>query len=242
MLQLRSQETLDRGDYGWLKARHHFVVSAKGNPANGPLGALVVWNDDEIAPGTGFGHHSHTDMEIVTYVRQGVVTHEDSAGNVGHIVAGDVQVMSAGRGISHSEHNYGDDPLKLFQIWLLPSRRGGAPRWDSRGFPEGRSRRTTDRARERISEGHRRPADPRRRTGPGRNASCRNDGHARPRSVPARLSRPRPGRDLRQRAAGCSWRRRRRHRRTRTHHHGRGGCGIRPRHHGLTSPQQGSLP
>jgi quercetin 2,3-dioxygenase len=136
MLQLRSKETLDRGDYGWLAARHHFVVSAKGNLANGPLGALVVWNDDEIAPGTGFGRHTHTDMEIVTYVRQGVVTHEDSAGNVGHTVAGDVQVMSAGRGISHSEHNYGEDPLKLFQIWLLPRRRGGAPRWDSRSFPK----------------------------------------------------------------------------------------------------------
>src|SRR3977135_3032646 len=102
MLQHRSKETLDRGDYGWLKARHHFVVSAKGNRANGPLGALVVWNDDEIAPGTGFGHHTHTDMEIVTYVRQGVVTHEDSAGNVGHTVAGDVQGKRAGRGISHS--------------------------------------------------------------------------------------------------------------------------------------------
>ena len=140
MLQLRSKDTLDRGDHGWLKARHHFVVSAEGNRANGPLGALVVWNDDEIAPGTGFGHHTHTDMEIVTYVRQGVVTHEDSAGNVGHTVAGDVQVMSAGRGISHAEHNYGEDPLKLFQIWLLPSRRGGEPRWDSRRFP------TADRA------------------------------------------------------------------------------------------------
>jgi redox-sensitive bicupin YhaK (pirin superfamily) len=136
MLQLRSRETLDRGDYGWLKARHHFVVSAKGNRANGPLGAIVVWNDDEIAPGTGFGHHTHADMEIVTYVRQGVVTHEDSAGNIGRTVAGDVQVMSAGRGISHSEHNYGEDPLRLFQIWLLPRRRGGAPRWDSRKFPK----------------------------------------------------------------------------------------------------------
>ena len=140
MLQLRSKGTLDRGDYGWLKARHHFVVSAKGNPAHGPLGALVVWNDDEIAPGTGFGRHGHADMEIVTYVRQGVVTHEDSAGNVGHIVAGDVQVMSAGKGISHSEHNYGENPLELFQIWLLPRRPGGTPRWDSRSFPK------TDRA------------------------------------------------------------------------------------------------
>jgi hypothetical protein len=136
MLQLRSQDTLDRADHGWLRARHHFVVSANGNRANGPLGALVVWNDDEIAPGTGFGHHTHTDMEIVTYVRQGVVTHEDSAGNVGRTVAGDVQVMSAGSGIGHSEYNHGQDPLKLFQIWLRPSHRGGAPRWDSRRFPK----------------------------------------------------------------------------------------------------------
>jgi quercetin 2,3-dioxygenase len=137
MLQLRSKETLDHGDRGWLKARHHFIVSAGGNPANGPLGSLVVWNDDEIAPGTGFGRHTHADMEIVTYVRQGAVTHEDSAGNVGRTIAGDVQVMSAGTGISHSEHNRDEDPLKLFQIWLLPRHRGGTPRWDSRKFPKG---------------------------------------------------------------------------------------------------------
>jgi quercetin 2,3-dioxygenase len=136
MLQVRSKETLDLGDLGWLRARHHFIVSSEGNPANGPLGALVVWNDDEIAPGTGFGRHSHADMEIITYVRQGVVTHEDSAGNIGRTRSGDVQVMSAGTGISHSEHNYGSDALKLFQIWLLPRQRGGAPRWDSRRFPK----------------------------------------------------------------------------------------------------------
>jgi redox-sensitive bicupin YhaK (pirin superfamily) len=136
MLQLRSRETLDHGDRGWLKARHHFAVSADGNRANRALGALVVWNDDEIAPGTGFGRHSHADMEIVTYVRQGAVTHEDSSGNVGRTVAGDVQVMSAGTGISHSEHNRDEDPLKLFQIWLLPRHRGGTPRWNSRKFPK----------------------------------------------------------------------------------------------------------
>jgi quercetin 2,3-dioxygenase len=140
MLQLRSKEMLDRGDHGWLKARYHFVVSADGNPANCPLGGLVVWNDDEIAPGTGFGRHTHADMEIVTYVRQGVVTHKDSTGNIGRTVAGDVQVMSAGTGISHSERNDGEDVLKLFQIWLLPRQRGGTPRWDSRRFPK------TDRA------------------------------------------------------------------------------------------------
>jgi redox-sensitive bicupin YhaK (pirin superfamily) len=136
MLQLRSKETLDHGDRGWLKARHHFIVSAGGNLANSPLGALVVWNDDEIAPGTGFGRHSHADMEIVTYVRQGAVTHEDSVGNVGRTVAGDVQVMSAGTGISHSEHNRDEEPLKLFQIWLQPRLRGGPPRWDTRKFPK----------------------------------------------------------------------------------------------------------
>ena len=136
MLQLRSKETLDHGDRGWLKARHHFVVSVDGNKVNSALGALVVWNDDEIAPGAGFGRHSHADMEIVTYVRQGAVTHEDSTGNAGRTVAGDVQVMSAGTGISHSEHNRDEDALKLFQIWLLPRQRGGAPRWDSRKFPK----------------------------------------------------------------------------------------------------------
>ncbi len=136
MLQLRPRETLDYGDRGWLKARHHFVVSAAGNRANHPLGALVVWNDDEIAPGTGFGHHAHADMEIVTYVRQGVVTHEDGAGNIGRTTAGDVQMMSAGAGISHAEHNHGEDQLKLFQIWLLPRERGGTPRWDNRKFPK----------------------------------------------------------------------------------------------------------
>jgi redox-sensitive bicupin YhaK (pirin superfamily) len=135
MLQLRTKETLDGGDHGRLKARHHFVVSADGNPANGPLGPLVVWNDDEIAPGTGFGRHPHANMEIITYVRQGAVTHEDSAGNVGRTLAGDVQVISAGTGIAHSERNRGEVPLKLFQIWLLPRQRGGTPRWESRKFP-----------------------------------------------------------------------------------------------------------
>jgi quercetin 2,3-dioxygenase len=135
MLQLRPKETLDGGHHGWLNAHHHFAVAANGNRANGPLGALVVWNDDEIAPGTGFGRHSHVDMEIITYVRQGVVTHEDNAGNVGTTIAGDVQVMSAGTGISHSEHNRSETLLRLFQIWLLPRRRGGTPRWETRRFP-----------------------------------------------------------------------------------------------------------
>jgi quercetin 2,3-dioxygenase len=87
MLQVRSSPTLDGGDFGWLKARHHFAVTGDGNLANGPLGALVVWNDDEIAPGIGFGPHGHADMEIVSYVREGTVTHRDSLGNTARRLA-----------------------------------------------------------------------------------------------------------------------------------------------------------
>jgi redox-sensitive bicupin YhaK (pirin superfamily) len=136
MLQVRSSQTLDGGDFGWLKAKHHFAVTPEGNPANGPLGALVVWNDDEIAPGTGFGLHAHSDMEIVSYVRQGTVTHRDSLGNAGRTNAGDVQVMSAGTGIRHSEHNLDAEPLRLFQIWLRPRTRGGSPQWGAGRFPK----------------------------------------------------------------------------------------------------------
>jgi len=136
MLQVRSSSTLDGGDFGWLKAKHHFAVSADGNPDNAPLGALVVWNDDEIAPGTGFGLHGHADMEIISYVRDGVVTHRDSIGNVGRTEAGDVQAISAGTGIRHSEHNLGTEPLRLFQIWLRPRMNGGRPHWSTRRFPK----------------------------------------------------------------------------------------------------------
>ena len=136
MLQLRPRQTLESADLGWLKARHHVAVTPEGNPEHGPLGALVVWNDDEVAPGTGFGRHGHKDMEIVTYVRQGSVSHQDSAGHHGQTHAGDVQVMSAGSGIFHAERNDGTEPLKIFQIWLRPRRKGGEPRWDQRAFPK----------------------------------------------------------------------------------------------------------
>jgi redox-sensitive bicupin YhaK (pirin superfamily) len=136
MLQIRPSSTLDGGDFGWLKAKHHFVVSPDGNPANKSLGALVVWNDDEIAPGTGFGLHGHANMEIISYVRDGTVTHQDSIGNTGHTEAGDVQAISAGTGIRHSEHNLGAEPLRLFQIWLRPRVNGGEPYWNTRRFPK----------------------------------------------------------------------------------------------------------
>lgn len=135
MLQIRRRESLSGGDFGWLKARHHFKVGPQGDAAHGPLGSLVVWNDDEIAPGTGFDLHGHRDMEIISYVREGAVTHQDTLGGIGRTEAGDVQAMSAGTGIRHAEHNQGEVPLRLFQIWLLPRAPGGRPQWASRKFP-----------------------------------------------------------------------------------------------------------
>jgi redox-sensitive bicupin YhaK (pirin superfamily) len=136
MLEHRFKADLGGGDFGWLKAKHHFNVTAGGNPAHHPLGALVVWNDDEIAPGSGFPMHGHQSMEIISYVLEGAVSHRDSAGGEGRTVAGDVQVMSAGTGIRHEERNAESIPLRLFQIWLQPRKRGGEPRWGSRPFPK----------------------------------------------------------------------------------------------------------
>jgi quercetin 2,3-dioxygenase len=138
MLQLRTWGTLGGGNREWLKAKHHFAVDSQGNPAHARLGSLVVWNDDEIAPHAGFPMHTHRDMEIVTYVREGVLRHEDNSGGRGEIRTGNVQALSAGRGLRHSEHNDGDAPLRLFQIWLLPRRRGTDPRWATKSFVEAR--------------------------------------------------------------------------------------------------------
>ena len=134
MLAHRRWEVLDKADRGWLKAGYHFAIGADGNPAHRALGPLTVWNDDEIAVGGGFPFHGHRDVEIITYVRQGVLGHRDTLGSEGTIRAGDVQVISAGTGIRHSEFNKGEGPLKLYQIWLLPSS-GGEPRWDTKPFP-----------------------------------------------------------------------------------------------------------
>jgi redox-sensitive bicupin YhaK (pirin superfamily) len=124
-------ETLD-----WLATRHHFSFAGYRDPERMGWGALRVWNDDEIAPGAGFPPHPHADMEIITYVRQGAISHEDSLGNKGHTEAGDVQVMSAGTGIRHAEYNREKEPTLIFQIWIVPDRRGGAPSWGTRPFPK----------------------------------------------------------------------------------------------------------
>jgi redox-sensitive bicupin YhaK (pirin superfamily) len=120
----------------WLDSKHHFSFGEYHNPARMGVGGLRVWNDDEIAPGTGFDPHPHRDMEIITYVRQGAITHQDSLGNRGRTEAGDVQVMHAGTGIVHAEYNLEDAPTKIFQIWIIPGKRGVAPGWGSREFPK----------------------------------------------------------------------------------------------------------
>jgi redox-sensitive bicupin YhaK (pirin superfamily) len=135
MIELRPFSTLGAADHGWLDAHHHFSFAGYHDPARTNWGQLRVWNDDAIAPKTGFPAHPHHDMEIVTYVREGAITHRDSLGNEGRTEAGDVQVMSAGDGIQHSEYNLEDETTRLFQIWILPDRRGGEPSWGARPFP-----------------------------------------------------------------------------------------------------------
>ena len=135
MIETRPFAGLGHADHGWLDARHHFSFADYRDPARMGWGAIRVWNDDTIAPGTGFGAHPHNDMEIVTFVRSGAITHRDSLGNEGRTEAGDVQVMSAGTGIVHAEYNLESEPTTLFQIWILPTRAGEAPSWGQRQFP-----------------------------------------------------------------------------------------------------------
>jgi redox-sensitive bicupin YhaK (pirin superfamily) len=136
VIEHRRLSEIGGGDLGWLKAKHHFAIGPHGNPAHTALGNLYVLNDDEIAPGTGFPLHPHVNVEIITYVREGAVTHRDSLGNEGRTTAGDVQVMSAGTGIRHLERNDEASPTKIFQIWLHPRSAGGAARWGNRPFPK----------------------------------------------------------------------------------------------------------
>jgi quercetin 2,3-dioxygenase len=136
MIERRPFNKLGGGDHDWLKAKHHFSFGEYTDPARLGWGALRVWNDDEIAPGTGFPPHPHANMEIITYVREGAVTHKDSLGNEGRTEAGDVQVMSAGAGIWHAEHNLERRPTRIFQIWIMPRASGGAPTWGSQPFPK----------------------------------------------------------------------------------------------------------
>lgn len=137
MIELRPFSSLGSANHGWLDAKHHFSFANYYDASRMHWGNLRVWNDDWIAPGTGFAPHPHRDMEIITYVREGAISHEDNLGNKGRTVAGDVQVMSAGTGIVHSEYNREDVATRIFQIWIIPTRSGDEPSWGTKPFPKG---------------------------------------------------------------------------------------------------------
>jgi hypothetical protein len=137
MIERRSFASLGGANHGWLDAKHHFSFADYSDPARNQWGALRVWNDDTIAPKSGFPPHGHADMEIITYVREGAITHEDSLGNKGRTEAGDVQVMSAGTGVRHAEYNLEDETTRIFQIWILPNHGGDPPAWGAKPFPKG---------------------------------------------------------------------------------------------------------
>ena len=136
MIDLRPFNKLGAADHGWLKAKHHFSFGSHYDPNNMGHGALRVWNDDEIAPNSGFPPNPHANMEIITYVREGAITHQDSLGNKGRTETGDVQVMSAGSGIRHAEYNLEPVKTTLFQIWIEPTKDGGQPTWGAKPFPK----------------------------------------------------------------------------------------------------------
>lgn len=137
MIEVRPFAQLGAANHGWLNAKHHFSFAEYHDPQRVHWGRLRVWNDDTIAPHSGFPPHPHNDMEIITYVREGAISHQDSLGNKGRTEAGDVQVMSAGSGITHSEYNREDVSTRIFQIWIMPEQRGGQPSWGTRPFPKG---------------------------------------------------------------------------------------------------------
>ena len=128
MIEHRPFNSLGAANHGWLDAHHHFSFADYHDPARTNWGQLRVWNDDTSAPKTGFPPHPHRDMEIITYVRKGAITRTE---------AGDVQVMSAGNGIAHSEYNLEDEDTQIFQIWIIPDERGGEPHWGAQPFPKG---------------------------------------------------------------------------------------------------------
>ena len=136
MIERRPFAQLPSEDLGWLKAWRHQSCVGLDDPARRGWGALRVWSDHEIAPNAGFALHPHANIEIITYVREGTVTHRDSLGNEGRIEAGSVQVVSAGTGIRHAEYNLEQEPARIFQIWVAPTSPGGSPAWGAQPCPK----------------------------------------------------------------------------------------------------------
>ena len=134
---LHRSDKRGKGEHGWLSTRYSFSFADWYEPSRMGFGALRLINDDTIAPHSGFGMHPHKDMEIVTVVTSGTLTHQDSMGNVGVLRAGEAQVMSAGTGVVHAEYNDADEPLTLFQIWITPKALGTRPRYEEAAFESG---------------------------------------------------------------------------------------------------------
>ena len=135
MIEHRPFDSLGRFELDWLSARYHFSFGQYHDPARMGVGPLRVWNDDAVQPHTGFDPHGHRDMEIITFIRAGAITHEDNLGNQGRTPAGDIQVMTAGKGVVHAEYNREPEITRLFQIWIQPAERRLQPAWDQRAFP-----------------------------------------------------------------------------------------------------------
>lgn len=135
MIKHYPSTSLGTANHGWLKSKHHFSFAYYYDPSRMGFGKLRVINDDWVKPGTGFPSHPHSNMEIISFIRSGEITHQDSTGNKGVTRTGEIQVMSAGTGIVHSEYNRTKDPLTFYQIWIEANKNNVVPRWESKKFP-----------------------------------------------------------------------------------------------------------